>query len=222
MRSSHPKPKLVIFDLDGTILNLPINYDNLRKELKTMFKPFGVEMEFKLILDSIKTALSTIRQNQGTQKFEEISMNVYRVLEKYETDAAHEAKVISGAEKTLAKLKQLDLKLAIFSRTGRSAVVGSLKTTGLEKYFDLIMAREDTTEQKPSSEGLEKILTMLGVKSDEAIVVGDHIFDIMAAKEIGIKSIAIQNEKMSSDAFKEAGAYAIVNNISEIPDKIYS
>lgn len=222
MKSRSPTPKLVIFDLDGTLLNLPINYDNLRKELKAIFKPFGVETEFKPILDTINVALSTIKQNQGDGKFQEMSMNVYGTLETYEIAAANEAKLIPNAKETLVKLKQLDLKLAIFSRTGRRAVVSSLKKTGLEQYFDLIVAREDTKEQKPSPEGLKKILNMFGLKAEDAIVVGDHIFDIMAAKELGIKAIVIQNERISLDTLKEAKAYAIVNNISEIPDRISS
>jgi HAD superfamily hydrolase (TIGR01509 family) len=220
MKNPSPKPKLVIFDLDGTLLSLPINYENLREELKTIFKPFGVETEFKPILDAVNVALSTVRQKHGSETFQEMSMNVHGLLEKYEIAAANEAKVIAGAKETLGKLKQLDLKLGIFSRTGRQAVVSALKKAGLEQYFDVIVAREDTKEQKPSPEGLKKILTMFGLKAEDAIVVGDHIFDIMAAKELGIKSIAIQNERISLDALKKAKAYLIVNSISEIPDRI--
>ena len=222
MKHSDQKPKLVIFDLDGTILNLPINYDKVRNELKTVFKSFGVEMEFKPILPSIDTALSTLKSDYGIQKFDEISTIVYRVIEKYEIEAAKEAKPIAGAEETLNKLKQLGIKMAIFSRNGRSGVVVSLKKTKLEEYFDVIVAREDVRQQKPDAAGIETILKMIDMKSEEAIMVGDHIFDIMAARNAGLKSIAIRNEKTNSDEFKEVKPYAIANSISEILDIIDS
>ncbi len=217
MKHSDQKPKLVIFDLDGTILNLPINYDKVRNELKTVFKSFGIEMEFRPILPSIDTALSTLKNDYGIQKFGEISTIVYRVMEKYEMEAAKEAKPIAGAEETLNKLKQLGIKMAIFSRNGRSGVVVSLKKTKLEEYFDVIVAREDVGQQKPDAAGIENILKMIDMKSEEAIMVGDHIFDIMAARNAGLKSIAIRNEKTNSDEFKEVKPYAIANSISEIP-----
>jgi HAD superfamily hydrolase (TIGR01509 family) len=216
------RPKLIIFDLDDTILNLPINYDNLRKDLKTLFKPFGIEMEFKPILDCIHIALLEIEKTHGSLKSDEIGMQAFGILEIYEVVAGKDARLVPAVEETLNKLGQSGIRLAIFSRTGRSGVILSLTNTKLAKYFDVIITREDVKEQKPSAEGLEKILNIFELKTDEAVVVGDHMFDIMAANKLGIKSIAIRNEKTNSNELKETKPYAIANSISEIPDIIDS
>lgn len=72
-----------------------------------------------------------------------------------------------------------------------------IRKSGLEKYFDaIIIAGEDVPEIKPSPKPFEKILEILNVKRDDAIMVGDKPFtDIEGAKRAGLKTVLIVRKK---------------------------
>lgn len=210
------RPKLIIFDLDGTILRLPINYKALREELKKIFKKFGIKSEFKPLLTSIDNSVSLIKKNFGVTIATKISLIAYKTLEKYELDAVRKSEMIYGAKRTLRRLKKLGFKLALFSRNGKAAVVKSLRKFGLRNYFDVIVTRDDVKKQKPHPEALHKILEYLKIKPSQALVVGDHPYDIMAAKNCGIKSVGILSKNIDEEQFKKFGAFKVINSISEL------
>jgi phosphoglycolate phosphatase len=72
---------------------------------------------------------------------------------------------------------------------------------GLWAYFDMVVTALDVERPKPDKESVEKILTALGLSSDEALFVGDSDVDKQAADASGVRFVAYKTRHLSEDAF---------------------
>lgn len=108
-----------------------------------------------------------------------------------------------GMTELVVGLKEKGYKVGIVtSRAKRSALIG-LEKFGLMDYIDDIVTCEDTSKHKPDPEPVLIALEHLGIGADEAIMVGDSMFDIKCAHNAGTKAVlvdwavAVSDEEMN-------------------------
>jgi pyrophosphatase PpaX len=73
----------------------------------------------------------------------------------------------------------------------RNSVNLGLKIVGLDKYFETIVTLDDVERAKPDAEPVEKALALLNAKPEEAIMVGDSKYDILAGKNARTKTAGV-------------------------------
>lgn len=61
----------------------------------------------------------------------------------------------------------------------------------MNDLFDVIITGDDVSNPKPHPEGVHKALKQLGVKSTEAVYLGDSNADILAGKQAGVFTIGV-------------------------------
>ncbi|MEO2151559.1 MAG: HAD-IA family hydrolase, partial [Thermococcus sp.] len=78
-----------------------------------------------------------------------------------------------------------------------------LELTGLDKYFDVIVTREDVKAIKPEPKIFLHALERLGVEPGEALYVGDSLSqDVYGAKHVGMTAVWINRD--GSDGYHMA------------------
>ncbi len=174
--------KGIIFDMDGTVVEVPYDWAQIKKELRTEGK-------------SILHFLNALEEPERSAK--------WKVLERYEKKATEEAVLKEGMQEFLIFLDQRRIKTALVTNNARKNVDYLLNKFQLN--FDVIISRESGL-WKPSGAPFLEALKRLRIKADETCVVGDSPFDIRAAREAGIKKIFI----LSLDKEKFATATAEV------------
>jgi phosphoglycolate phosphatase-like HAD superfamily hydrolase len=137
-------------------------------------------------------------------------------LEKIELKAADETDIQPDAIQTLTKIKNLGLKLAIVTNNGRKATSIVTKKFGLDNFFEVIIAREDSKELKPDGGSIKRAIEILGVNAEEAIYVGDGVIDILAAKEVKVVSIAVPTGISSIKNLVEAEPDYLIDSLKDI------
>ena len=162
---------LIAFDLDGTLIELNIPFDEIRRKL-------GIEQRF--ILESIMA-----------EKDENRRKEMFMVLEEYEIRSAMAAKPAFYARELLSALDGKAIK-GVITRNSRKSVELISKRFGFK--FDFIIAREDG-EPKPSPQPVKLALNKFNVEPSRALMVGDFLFDLLAGKEAGVKTVLIVTEK---------------------------
>lgn len=165
--------KLIIFDLDGTIAQLDIDWKRLKKQLVEKFGP-----DFEYIDRGIEKA------NRKIQK------EVYKMIEFYELE--NTANLIPNRKivKIIQGLK--NKRLAIFSTNMRKTVKVVLERIGLKDLFSLIIAKEDVLKHKPYPEGLLRILDLTKVNRKKAIYIGDLNKDFEVGRRAGIETWSVE------------------------------
>ncbi|MGQ9760003.1 MAG: HAD family hydrolase [Candidatus Methanomethylicaceae archaeon] len=175
--------KAVLFDLDGTLLRLPIDYKKMRDELKDEALEVGAKCEFARILEDIE-CLSVIYGNSFKER-------CYEIIKTHEISASLHAEPLEGGIALLEELKLRGVKIGVVSRNSRESVISSLQKTGMLKFVDVIVGREDVKETKPAPEPILLALRLLCVGSEETLYVGDHPYDLISASAAGVEFIGI-------------------------------
>jgi len=183
--------KLIILDFDGTIA------DSLELHIKT-FKEACEKLGIKIDEDKIKKFVSL----QG-KTFENISKEIFSKLSEEEIKKLDEIKWKLSEEyvneiKPNKKVIELinsakNCEFALFSSSPKKFIIKALETLGIREKFKVIICREDVKNPKPNPEGILKILEKTGISKENAVFIGDSIFDEQAAKRAGIKFLNVNN-----------------------------
>ena len=118
-------------------------------------------------------------------------------------------------QRTLNILGKMGLKLAVVSDAPSREAWMRIYYLNLHHVFDLVLTFDDVGERKPSPKGFEMALEKLGIKTDEALMIGDWPErDVAGASKLGIKTIYAKY----GDTFGtvESGADWDVENIYEV------
>lgn len=172
-----------VFDLDGTLVDSFQYYLNI---LERVFAGYGVS----LTEEDIKLCFG-----QPADKFlaSKLSPSEVRaaltVLRDQSVADSREIEAFAGIKDLLLHLQQSGKKIAVWtSRDGASADM-VLKNTGLGQYIDFCVTGTCVTQHKPDPEGLHMIATKFSCELSDLIVVGDHDFDVKAAKSTGAYAV---------------------------------
>jgi phosphoglycolate phosphatase len=175
------RKKLVIFDMDGTLLDSSLTIVNAINFVRSKI---GLDpLDEQVILDNINnpninSAQFYYETEQFTPQHEEWFSDYYS------QNHEQEIRFYKGIENLLITLKLDGYYLAVATNAYRISAVESLKHLKIYEQFDAIACADDVTQAKPHPEMLHHILNRLQIHKDEAIFVGDGERDLLAAQAI--------------------------------------
>lgn len=161
-----------IFDLDGT-LTLPVHdFDYIRRELDV-----PATADILGYLDSLPEA--------------EASRRHYR-LHEIEMELARKAVPSPGAAEAITRLHQAGAQLGILTRNDRDIALLTLDTIGIGHYFTIenVLGRNEAPP-KPDPAGIHQLLSCWGADPEDAVMVGDYLFDLQAGRAAGTATIHV-------------------------------
>ena len=115
-----------------------------------------------------------------------------------------------GARRSLRELKSMSLKLAVLSNHhSHRALVGHLRQLELDGYFVRIFSSAQLGVRKPDPRAFERCLSVIKVRSGDAIFVGDSVkYDIAGAKACGMKTILLETGRRRAHPGEQSGKEA--------------
>lgn len=179
------KFKLIIFDLDGTLvdtrkdiavaINHTLDHFGLqRKSLRDISKCIGGGFE-----RTLRCVFTDMYYEGGAL---EVLRNFYR------KHPVVYSKTYPGVKRVLGYFSEKKLAVLTNKESGISCDI--LKELGIYKYFDMVVGGESGSK-KPDPRGVKKILKELNIKGSDTIIVGDMDIDIIAGKKGGIKTCGV-------------------------------
>jgi len=199
--------KLIIFDMDGTLVNSSltiakaINY--VRKNLG--FEPM-VEVEIlKHVNDPDIDPAQYFYHAKAFDKDHEKWFSEY-----YSKNHDKELELYVGIKELLMNLHDKGYKLAVATNAYRRSTLESLGHLDILELFDAIGCYDDVAQGKPHPDMLFKVLHELDCSAKESIFIGDGPRDEMAAKSANMDYIMVdwgftehEDAVRSVDALKE-------------------
>lgn len=177
--------RTVLFDLDGTILD---SNELIIKSFEYTFKKYNFTFtEEELKEFNGPPLIDTFAKiNPG---YEEEMVKVYRehnhdIHEQY-------VKLFPNVIETIEELQKNDINMGIVTAKMRVAVDLGMELTGLDQYFETIVAVDDVTHSKPHPESVIKAMNELNGTAETTIMVGDNYHDILAGKNAGVKTAGV-------------------------------
>lgn len=213
--------RAVIFDLDGTLVNFNIDYKALRAEVRSFLINQGVPASVLSLNERIfemlnKTEIFMRNNGKPEKAFEEIKSEVLKITEKYELEAAKTISLLPGVAEVLKTLKEMGLKMGLCTVSSEKTTNYILKKFKIESFFDVVTPRDKVKHVKPHAEHIEAALKALGVKPEEALVVGDSIIDVKCAKELNIIAVGLLTGVSTQKELIDAGANYLITSITDL------
>ena len=103
---------------------------------------------------------------------------------------------------TLQKLKERSI-LRVINTNRTTSMKHIMERFSLWPYFEMVVTALDVKNPKPHPESVEKIITALKLKKEEAVFVGDSDVDQQTAESSGVRFIAYKNREIANDFFIE-------------------
>lgn len=192
------KINTVLFDFDGTIMDT--NNVILQSWQHTFRTVEGKERPEKEIIETFGEPLYVTMERVLPQIPVEEAVAIYR---DYNYEKFLELiEVFPGMRELLAELKNRGYKTGIVTSRLRHTTEIGLNKYDMQQYFDVIVTCDDTDKHKPDPEPVNIALERLGSKPEEAIMIGDSMFDIICARNPGVKAALVSWALAASDEDK--------------------
>jgi len=207
----------VIFDLDGTLVQLTIDFDQMRAEVLEIVARYGVEMDAQrqgfLTLELIADVTSELnrRSPQQALRFE---AEAKAAIEAIEVEAAQRADLFPGVPELLAWLRERGLKLGIITRNCRAAARAVLES--LAPLMGVVLTRDDVPAVKPDPLHLRRALEALGVRGERSLMVGDHPLDVVTGEAVGAFTVAVLRPGEAPDRYADVSPDLVLGRVSDL------
>ena len=208
--------RAVVFDFDGTLAVLNIDFSSMRGRVFELMRRYGVGEELieeRYLLEIIDEVYQLLWQKDPSAA-EAFYQKAHQILHEIELKAAEEGRMLPGIEKTLRFLRRRGIKVGIVTRNCEEAVRKVLPN--IEEFCDVFASRDSIKKVKPDPEHLTSVMKALEVLGRDAVMVGDHPIDIQAGKRVGMKTIGVLTGRTKSEEFEKAGADYILKEASDV------
>ncbi len=116
---------------------------------------------------------------------------------------ADDISLFPNMKELAVKLKAGGYKLAVVTSRLRKSTVDGLDAFDLTRYMDAIVTAEDCEKHKPDPEPILAALRKLGVKPENAMMIGDSKYDVGCANNAGVTSVLVEWAIAKYDREKE-------------------
>lgn len=215
------KKDIIIFDLDGTLLNtLEDLADSTNYALNTLGFPKRSLEEIRNFVGNgvAKLIERAIPQGKQNPNFEQC-LTIFK--QHYSQNMYNKTKPYDGTSEMLIELKNQGCKIAVVSNKFDSAVKELCK-----KYFgslvDIAIGEDEANgiKKKPAPDTVNKVLALFLSDINNAIYVGDSDVDIMTAKNSNLPCISVTWGFRDIDFLKMHGADIIIDKPEQLIDYI--
>jgi phosphoglycolate phosphatase len=182
------KIELVIFDLDGTIID---SLDDLTAATNYMLLALGrAELSNYEVREFIgQGARRLVEQALPDVSPEEIERGLDLFLAYNEEHIADRTRLYPGVVETLETLRCQGRRLAVISNKNVNLCRKVLYATHAEEFFTAVIGADSLPFRKPSPQPVLKLLQEYGVAPGNAVIIGDSIHDIAAGKAAGVLTV---------------------------------
>jgi HAD superfamily hydrolase (TIGR01549 family) len=120
----------------------------------------------------------------------------------------------AGVTELLADIHARGVKIAFASSGKPEHVEHYVDLIGAKPYVDAWTTSQDVERTKPAPDLVEVALAR--VKGIEAVMIGDSIWDAVAANKVGIPTYAVRTGGFGADELVEAGAVSVYDSVAQL------
>ncbi len=211
----------VIFDLDGTLIQSKIDYEEMRRRVMEVLIESGIRAEK---LSQSGRVWELMKGGEELQRKSGLSLNsilkvrqrITEALNSVELEGVEKVKPTPHALEVLEKLRGRGLSVGVATRSCNAYATRALELTGLTRYVNVLFARDDVEYPKPDPRHLMKVVEALGASPHSVVFIGDTTTDLETANEAGIKFIGYIREDEWGKRLREAKCELLIDDLRTI------
>jgi HAD superfamily hydrolase (TIGR01509 family) len=210
----------IVVDMDGTITKFNLDFLSARRRILKELDKMNRRTPDMTDQLSLYFIVEKLRDKTDPDTFRELRKMIYGMIEEMELKAATDVTLYPGAVDTLRKLRERSIRIGLVTNNGRKATEITLSRYQLNSLFDTVVTRDDCDKMKPAAEPVSKVLAALNVTPDKAVLIGDGVMDIGAARAAGVRSVAVATGPFKIDLLLTAEPDYLLSSINDLPTLI--
>lgn len=197
--------------MDGTLID---SGEGVLESLATAIESYNISYDKKRLPEMIGPPFGI-----GLKNIFNIDVNKYpgiiaRYRDTYRATGWNKYKVYDGIIDVIKELKKRGHKIILGTSKPIEFAEKILKQMDCLKYFDFIGAAESDTKRATKEEVLAWVIEECRINDEknQAIMIGDRMYDILGARAVGIETIGVLWGYGSKEELKKYGAKQIIKS----------
>lgn len=181
----------LLFDLDGTLLDSRDAVIDAVAYTAEQYAPghFSREELLARFGESFDDFLAAVAQAAGVPDKKEVLQKYFAYVREHHDQ---HVKLFPFVREGLEKLQAAGFELAIVTNKQREFTLVCLELAEIAHLFEVIVTVDDVSRGKPSAEPVQKALRELLKQPDQAMMIGDSRYDVLAAVGAGVQSVVLE------------------------------
>jgi phosphoglycolate phosphatase len=213
LRGAAERRKIVVFDLDNTLVHSKIDFLGIRTTI----------IDRLLEVGALRQRPTNPRERAIPEWLDlaadfdaDLAAELWRTVDRFERDGMVHGTVEPDAHATLEQLAAAGMRLAVLTNNSVGSAEAALERFELRTPFELVLARELVSALKPAGVGVALAHARLG--GGPLVVVGDSYLDGLAAQraEVGARFVAFRAD-LADLAARGVITWASIRTLGELP-----
>lgn len=215
------KPEMVLIDVDGTLVDsvpdLAYCADEMMKALG--MAPHGEAKVREWVGNGVERLArrALIGQLEG-EPDEELFARAYPIfMDLYAENTSKRSTLYPGVSEGLAYLKAQGYKLGCVTNKAEQFTLPLLTDLGIADNFEIIISGDTLPVKKPDPGPLLHAAKFFGVEPEKALMIGDSISDVKAARAAGFQILCMTYGYNHGIDIRDANPDAVIDSMAELP-----
>ena len=209
MADSYRRLRGVLFDVDGTLVDS--NYLHVVAWWQA-FRSQGHQVVMAALHRTV---------GQGSDQF--VSSILGRDDEKVRAAHSdfygqwkHQLVAFPGAADLLRTTKKAGLAVVLATSASEDEAEHLTSAIDADDCIDVVTTKDDADASKPDPDIVHTALQKAGLAAEEAVFVGDTVWDVEAAGRAGLACVGVQSGGISAAELRDAGAVAVYRDVAHL------
>lgn len=212
----NPRPA-VLFDIDGTLVDS--NYLHVQAWQRA-FHEASLPVQAWHIHRSIGMDGSTLVDELSDGADDDVQKRLKDLHTRYYEASSALLAPLPGARELLRRVADLGLQVILATSAPENELALLRQTLACDDLVSAITSSEDVDQAKPKPDIVNVALDKAGVTADEAVFIGDTVWDVEASARAGVPCIAVLSGGVSRGELEKAGAAAIFDDAEDLCDHL--
>lgn len=217
MPVTEPKVDAVLLDIDGTLVDS--NYVHVDAWSRA-FRDAGREVPSWRIHRCIGMDGSKLLETLVGSSDSALAGEAKKLHGEYYAAASADLEVLPGARELLAELNSRGVTVVLATSAPESELSTLRDLLDVEDSVAVVTSGEDAEVAKPEPDIIAVALERSGVGTDDAVMVGDSVWDIESAGRAGVRAIGVRSGGISRGELLDAGAAAVFDDPADLLEHV--
>ena len=208
--------KAVIFDVDGTL----VDSNDLHVEAwREAFRGCGKEVPYEELHEQMgKGGDQLMPVFCSREELDRFGPELERSrTELFASDYLPRVRPFSRVRELFERIKADGLAIALASSAKEEELERHKKSLRIEDLLEAATSADDAERSKPHPDIFQAVLAGIGdVEPEEAVVVGDTPYDVIAAAKAGMRTIGLLSGGFTEEDLRAAGAVEIYEDVADL------
>lgn len=214
------KPRMVLIDLDGTLVDSVPDLAYCVDETMTQLGlPLRGEARVRQWVGNgverlVKRALLNQLDGEPEDAAFRRALPVFMSL--YKDNVSKRSQLYPGVRAALDFLSGAGYKLGCITNKAAAFTEPLLKDLGVYDYFEIVVSGDTLPVKKPDPAPLLHAAKFFGVPASQALMVGDSISDVKAARNAGFQIVCVSYGYNHGLDIRDARPDAVIDSLAEL------